>query len=131
MLVPAVLLLSRPLRAMQLGDDTAKGLGVSLERSRVGLIIVAVALAAIATSSAGPIEFVAFVAPPIARRLTRTSLTIVPAALGGGLLVLLADLIARRAFAPTELPVGVVTGVIGAPYLLWLLARANKVGRGG
>ena len=82
-------------------------------------------------SSAGPIEFVAFVAPPIARRLTRTSLTIVPAALGGGLLVLLADLIARRAFAPTELPVGVVTGVIGAPYLLWLLARANKVGRGG
>ena len=130
-LVPAVLLLSRPLRAMQLGDDTAKGLGVSLERSRVGLIIVAVALAAIATSSAGPIEFVAFVAPPIARRLTRTSLTIVPAALGGGLLVLLADVIARRAFAPTELPVGVVTGVIGAPYLLWLLARANKVGRGG
>jgi iron complex transport system permease protein len=45
--------------------------------------------------------------------------------------VLLSDLVARRAFAPTELPVGVVTGVVGAPYLLWLLARANRVGRGG
>jgi iron complex transport system permease protein len=85
----------------------------------------------VATASAGPIGFVAFVAAPVARRLTRTSLTIVPAALVGALLVLVADLIGRRMFAPTELPVGIVTGVIGAPYLLWLLARTNKVGRGG
>ena len=54
-----------------------------------------------------------------------------PAALVGALLVLLSDLVARRLFAPTELPVGVVTGVVGAPYLLWLLARSNRVGRGG
>jgi len=55
----------------------------------------------------------------------------VPAALTGAVLVLVADLVARRLFAPTELPVGIVTGIIGAPYLLWLIARANRIGRGG
>jgi iron complex transport system permease protein len=130
-LFPAVLWLARPLRALQLGDDTAKGLGVAVERSRVGLMVVAVALTAVATAAAGPIAFVAFVAPPIARRLVRTPLTLVPSALIGALLLLLSDLIARRAFAPIELPVGVITGVIGGPYLLWLLARANKIGHGG
>ena len=130
-LVPMVLYLARPLGALQLGDDTAQGLGIGVERSRLALLVVAVALAAVATASAGPVEFVAFVAPPIARRLTRTPLTIVPAALTGALVVLLADLIARRVFAPTELPVGVVTAIVGAPYLLFLLARANKIGRGG
>ena len=130
-LFPAVLFLARPLRAMQMGDDTAKGLGVRVERCRVALVIVGVALAAVATAAAGPITFVAFVAPPIARRLVRAPLTLVPAALAGALLLLLSDLVARRAFAPVELPVGVITGVIGGPYLMWLLARANKIGRGG
>ncbi|MEO8698352.1 MAG: iron chelate uptake ABC transporter family permease subunit [Acidimicrobiales bacterium] len=130
-LFPAVLILARPLRAMQMGDDTAKGLGVRVERCRVALIIVGVALAAVATAAAGPIAFVAFVAPPIARRLVHAPLTLVPAAMVGALLLLLSDLVARRAFAPVELPVGVVTGVIGGPYLMWLLARANKIGRGG
>jgi iron complex transport system permease protein len=116
---------------LQLGDDAAKGLGVSLERSRLGLVIVAVALAAMATAAAGPIIFVAFVSAPIARRLTRSPLTLVVAALVGALIMLLSDLVARRLFAPTELPVGVITGVVGAPYLLWLLARSNKVGAGG
>lgn len=128
---PVVLALAGPLRALQLGDATAVGLGVTVERARLTLVVVAVALAAAATASAGPIEFVAFVAAPIARRLTRSSLTLVPAALAGALLVVAADLIARRAFAPAELPVGIVTSIVGAPYLLWLLARANKVGRGG
>ncbi|MGH9153330.1 MAG: iron chelate uptake ABC transporter family permease subunit, partial [Acidimicrobiales bacterium] len=91
-----------------------------------------VGLAAVATASAGPIAFVALVAPQIARRLVRAAgATLVPSALVGAALVLLADLAARRAFAPTELPVGVVTGIIGAPYLLWLLARANRIGSGG
>lgn len=130
-LFPAVLYLARPLRGLQLGEDTAKGLGVPVERSRAVLIVVAVALAAVATASAGPVAFVAFVAPPIARRLVNAPLTLVPAALIGALLVLLSDLVARRVFAPTELPVGVVTGIVGAPYLLWLLARANRIGRGG
>lgn len=131
LLVPAVLALAQPLRMLQLGDDAARGLGLRVEWVRLALVVTGVALAAVATASAGPVAFVAFVAAPIARRLTRTSLTIVPAALAGSLLVLTSDLVGRRLFAPTELPVGVITGLVGAPYLLWLLARANSVGRGG
>jgi iron complex transport system permease protein len=130
-LVPAVLVLARPLRALQLGDDTARGVGLPVERSRAALIVVAVGCASVATAAAGPVAFVAFVAAPIARRLVRAPLTIVPAALAGALLVLASDLVARTAFSPTELPVGIVTGLVGAPYLLWLLARANRVGRTG
>ena len=130
-LVPAALVLARQLRVLQLGDDTAAGLGVPVERIRAALVVVGVGLAAVATAAAGPIAFVAFVSAPIARRLVRSPLTIVPAALTGAVLVLVADLVARRLFAPTELPVGIVTGIIGAPYLLWLIARANRIGRGG
>jgi iron complex transport system permease protein len=132
LLLPVTLALGRQLRLLELGDDTAKGLGARVEPARAGLIAAAVGLAAIATASAGPIAFVALVAPQIARRLVRTAgATLVPSALVGAALVLLADIAARRAFAPTELPVGIVTGIIGAPYLLWLLARANRIGAGG
>ncbi|MGH2944424.1 MAG: iron chelate uptake ABC transporter family permease subunit, partial [Solirubrobacteraceae bacterium] len=72
-----------------------------------------------------------FMAAPIARRLTRAPVTLVPAALTGALLVLVADLLGRRLFAPAEIPVGVITGIAGAPYLLWLLVRTNRVGAGG
>ena len=102
-----------------------------MQPARAALVLVAVALTAVATASAGPVAFVAFVAGPIARRLVHAPLTLVPAALVGALLLLVSDLIARRMFAPTELPVGVVTGILGAPYLLWLLARSNRIGRGG
>jgi iron complex transport system permease protein len=129
---PLLLVLARPLRGLQLGDDTAHGIGVSVERSRAGLVLVAVVLTAVATASAGPVNFVSFLAGPLAKRLTRSSgAALVPSALVGALLLLSSDLAARRVFAPTELPVGVVTGVLGAPFLLWLLARANRVGRGG
>jgi iron complex transport system permease protein len=130
-LAAALFALAGRLRTLQLGDDTAKGLGVRVESSRFALIIVAVALAGLGTAAAGPIAFVAFMGAPIARRLTRTPLALVPAALTGALLVTVADLAGRRLFAPDEIPVGVVTGVIGAPFLLWLLIRANKVGQGG
>ena len=89
------------------------------------------ACASVATAVAGPVSFVAFLAAPVARRLVRAPLTLVPAALAGSLLVLAADLVARTAFGTVELPVGIVTGLVGAPYLLWLLARANRVGRTG
>jgi len=130
-LVPALALLVGSLRTMQLGDDAAKGLGVRVERDRLLLVFVAVAFAAMATAAAGPIIFVAFVGAPIARRLTHDPLAMWTSALVGAVVVVLSDLVARRLFAPTELPVGVVTGVVGAPYLLWLLARTNRAGRGG
>ena len=131
-LLPVTLALARPLRALQLGDDTARGVGLRVEATKLGLVVSAVGLAALATASAGPVAFVALVAPQIARRLTNGSgVALVSAALTGAALVLLSDLAATRAFAPVQLPVGVVTAVVGAPYLLWLLARANRVGRGG
>jgi iron complex transport system permease protein len=123
--------LTSRLRALQLGDDTAKGLGVGVERSRLALLLLGVAAAGAGAAAAGPIMFVAFMAPPIARRLTGTPLTLAPAALAGALLVVGSDLAARTAFPSTEIPVGVITGIVGAPYLLWLLARANRIGRGG
>jgi iron complex transport system permease protein len=130
-LVPCCLLLGRQLQALQLGEDTAVGLGIRSGRIQAGLVLCAVGLCAVATASAGPVNFVAFMAPPISRRLTRSAgAGLVPAALVGATLVLLADIGGRELFG-AELPVGVVTGVIGAPYLLWLLARANRVGRGG
>jgi iron complex transport system permease protein len=130
-LAPAALVLGRSLRVLQLGDDTATSLGVPVARARAGLVLVAVALAAVATAAAGPVAFVAFVAAPIARRLARSPLALLPAALVGALLLLSSDLAARQLFTPTELPVGVVTGVVGAPYLLWLVARAGRIGQGG
>lgn len=131
-LLPAVLVLGRSLRLLELGDDTAKGLGARVEAARGCLIIVGVVLAAVATASAGPIAFVALVAPQVARRLVRSAgATLVPSALTGALLVVLSDVAARRLFAPTELPVGVVTGAVGGPYLLWLLARSNRIGTAG
>jgi iron complex transport system permease protein len=130
-LIPAALLLAARLRALQLGDDVARGLGVAVERSRLALLFVAVALAGVGTAAAGPVAFVAFLAPPIARRLARAPLSLLPAALSGALIVVIADTVGRRAFAPTEIPAGIFTGLCGAPYFLWLLARANRSGAGG
>ncbi|MGH9247788.1 MAG: FecCD family ABC transporter permease [Acidimicrobiales bacterium] len=131
-LVPAAIALARHLRMLELGDDAARGLGTRVETSRGALLLVGVALAALATASAGPVAFVALAAPQIARRLTGgRTLALLPAAACGALLLIGADLVARRLFAPTELPVGIFTAVLGAPYLLYLLARANKIGSGG
>jgi iron complex transport system permease protein len=130
-LVPATLALGPSLRLLMLGDDTAAGLGLRVERSRLVLVLVAVTLTALATAAAGPVEFVALLAAPIARRLVGSPLALVPSALVGAVLVLGADVVARQALPTTALPVGVVTGIIGAPYLLWLLARSNRVGAAG
>jgi iron complex transport system permease protein len=131
-LVPVTLALARHLRTLELGDEAATGLGAPVERARAGLILAATALAAIATASAGPIGFVALVAPQIARRLVGgRSLALLPAAACGALLLVTSDLIGRRALSPTEMPVGIITAVLGAPYLLLLLARANRIGSGG
>ncbi len=86
----------------------------------------------LATAAAGPIGFVALVAPQLARRLVAERVAgLFAAGALGALLVVASDLIAREIFAPTQLPVGVVTAFLGAPYLLILMARANRIGRGG
>jgi iron complex transport system permease protein len=131
-LVPFALTLGRQLRLLEMGDDAAKGLGARVERSRIALIVCAVGLAALGTASAGPIAFVAFIAPVLARRVVgHGHVALVPSMLMGSVITLASDLIARRMLAPTELPVGIVTSIIGAPYLLWLLWRANSIGSGG
>ena len=128
-LVPAVAILAGPLRMIELGDDTAAGLGIRVNLTRLGIVLTAVALAAVATSAAGPVSFVAFLAGPIARRFTRKA-SLPASALTGALIVLAADYFAAN-LAPllldgTVLPVGVVTGALGAPFLLWLLVTANR-----
>lgn len=126
-LVPVALLLTFVLGALQFGDDTARGLGVRLTGARSGLLLVAVGLAAMATASAGPIAFVALVVPQIALRCSGVARPpILASAVLGAVLVVGADLIARTAFGGIELPVGILTAVLGAPYLLYLLARRNR-----
>jgi len=131
-LLPCVAVLAPRLRILQLGDEAAGGLGVGVERTRLGLILVAVILVAAGTAFAGPVAFVAFVSAPIARRMLRTGgLALVPSALVGVLLVLASDLFAQHLLPGAgQVPVGIVTGVVGAPYLLWLLATANREGKG-
>jgi iron complex transport system permease protein len=129
-LVPLALAMNRSLAALELGDDAARALGVRVESCRLGLIAIAVALVGFSTAVAGPITFVALVAGPVAQRLLSTSQGgILAAGLVGASIVLASDLIAQQ-LAPVALPTGVVTGAVGAPYLLWLLARLNRGGRG-
>ncbi|MFF0574449.1 FecCD family ABC transporter permease [Streptosporangium saharense] len=131
-LLPAALALARPLRALELGEEVATGLGVPLERVKAGVMLVGVALTAAATAAAGPIAFVALAAPQVARRLTRASGPgILASALTGAAMLTGADLAAQRLLAPTQLPVGVLTGVMGGCYLVWLLAHEWRAGRTG
>ena len=103
-----------------------------VQRDRLALLLTGVGLIAFGTAAAGPIAFVALAAPQIALRLTRTAWPpLVASALTGSLAVLVGDLLAQRLLPDGELPVGVVTGVLGAPFLLWLLARGNRSGSGG
>lgn len=132
LLVPLTVLAARALPALQLGDEVAGGLGARVERDRLALLACATALAGVATAAAGPVGFVAFLSPPIARRLLPgRGAVLLPSAAVGAFLVSVADFAGQHLLDGTQLPVGIVTSVLGAPYLLWLLARANRVGRGG
>ncbi|PPF84113.1 iron-enterobactin ABC transporter permease [Subtercola sp. Z020] len=126
-LLPVLALTGSRLRALELGDDAAIGLGVRAEPTRLLLLVVGVALVAVVTAAAGPIGFVALAAPQIARRLTRSpGVALVPAAALGAALMLGSDVIAQRLIAPTQLPVGIVTVVIGGIYLVALLATQSR-----
>jgi iron complex transport system permease protein len=116
------------LRVLQLGDDTARGLGVPASRQRLVLLTLAVALAAVGTAAAGPLAFVAFVSAPIARRLVADGgPALVASALVGAVVVAAADFTGQHLMpGGAQVPAGVVTGAIGAPYLLWLLATSGR-----
>ena len=126
--VPVLLWQGRSLDLLQHGDDAAAALGVRVEATRLLSIVTAVVLIAFATAASGPIAFVAFLSGPIAARLVGPGGSLmVPAALSGALLVLTADLAGQFAF-DARYPVGVITGVLGAPYLVYLLVRTNRAG---
>jgi iron complex transport system permease protein len=123
-LLPLVVLTGRPLPVVELGSDTATGLGVGRRRTDL-LLLLAVVLGAVAVAAAGPIAFVAFLAGPIARALDRGATTLLGAALVGAVVVVASDCVADYAVPGGNYPVGVVTGAVGAPFLLWLLARGH------
>ncbi len=126
--VPLALILARHLDALNLGDDIAKGLGSRVEWQRSLLVLVGVALAGAGVATAGTIGFIGLIAPHLGRQLVGTNHQgLIPtSALLGGIIVVLADLLGRILFAPIEIPCGVVTAAIGAPYFLYLLIRHRQ-----
>lgn len=125
---PIFIYFSSHLEILELGEQAATSLGVSTNRIRVVLLVCAVLVIALATAVTGPIAFISFLAGPIARRLVGVGFSaLIPAGLIGVILVLAADLIGQFAFE-VRYPVGVITGIIGAPYLIFLLIKMNRKG---
>lgn len=125
-LAPVAMVLARPMRQLELGDDAAVATGLSADRVRLALAALGVALIAIVTAAAGPIAFIPLVAPQLARRLARSAgVALLPSALAGGLLLAAADWAAQHALG-FQLPVGVMTFNIGGLYFLWLLFREGR-----
>lgn len=116
------------LEVMRMGDDMATGLGVRLSLARLCIMVAAVGLVASATAVAGPVAFVAFLSGPVASRLFRHhGSMLLPAAMIGALLMLAADFTGQF-LLPSRYPVGIVTGMVGAPWLLALLIRDTRRG---
>ena len=130
-LVPVVVVgCGRALHVIEMGDDVARALGISVERVRLMTLAAAVLLTSFAAAAAGPVSFVALTAPQLARRLTRApGPNLIPSMLLGSVLLTCADLVAQHAVPGRQLPVGVVTGVLGGGYLIWLLAAGRRAGR--
>ncbi|MFC4099060.1 FecCD family ABC transporter permease [Paenibacillus xanthanilyticus] len=125
---PIVIALGKHLGLLELGEQAATSLGVNADITRIVLILSSVCMIALATAATGPIAFVAFLSGPIAKRLVGVGFSnVIPAGLVGVNLVLAADLIGQFAFE-VRFPVGIITGILGAPYLLFLLIRMNRKG---
>ncbi|WP_067831513.1 FecCD family ABC transporter permease [Actinomadura kijaniata] len=126
-LLPVALALSFPFGALAFDDDTARGLGVRMNATRAVLLLTAVLLTAAATAAAGPVAFVALASPQLAVRLVRAgSPPLLASALVGAAVTVWADVLGRTAFGSVELPVGILTAALGAPYLLYLLVRSGR-----
>ena len=125
-----IMLLGQHIKVLELGEQSAITLGLKTDQTRFLLILSSVFLIAFATAITGPIAFVAFLAGPIATKLVGTgNSNVLPSGMVGASLVIGADLIGQFAF-DTQFPVGVITGILGAPYLLFLLIRMNRKGGG-
>ncbi|WP_416139797.1 FecCD family ABC transporter permease [Halomonas sp. HK25] len=121
------LALSRSLTLMRFSDAVAAGLGVMLHRRRVQVLALSVLLTALAVAVAGPVGMVGLIGPEIARSLSSSrGVPLFASALAGALVMVLADLVGRLLLAPIELPVGIVTAVVGGPWLLWILLRPDS-----
>lgn len=126
-LVPVALTLSPALRVLEIGDDAAGSLGARPTAVRLVAVVVGVALVALVTAAAGPIAFIALVAPQIARRMTRSAgVGLIASGATGALLLVASDFIAQRLFAPLQLPVGIVTVSVGGLYFVWLLIQETR-----
>lgn len=124
-----VFLLSKPLSAYQLGEVYAQNMGVNIRLLRIGLVILSSILSACIVAFAGPISFVGIAAPHLVKKLLGTAkpILMIPACfLGGSVFCLLCDLLARTILAPSELSVGTVTAIFGAPVVLWVMAKHKK-----
>lgn len=130
LLVPLTLacaLLADRMHLLELGDDTATALGVNTGRVRILLVLIGVGFTAVVIALCGPIAFIALAAPQIARRITGSAgVTLTGSAAVGAVLLIASDLAAQRVFAPTQIPVGLVTVVLGGAYLVWLLIREAR-----
>lgn len=127
LLLPVALVLSFSFGALNFDEDTARGLGVRMNTSRATLLLVAVLLTATATAAAGPVAFVALACPQLAVRLVRTGTPpLLASTVLGAAVTVWADVLGRTAFGRIELPVGILTAALGAPYLLYLLVRSGK-----
>ncbi len=125
---PIIIVIGKRLDMLELGEQTATSLGVATDKTRLVLIISSVLIIALATAATGPIAFVAFLSGPIAKRLVGVGFSsLIPAGLVGIILVLASDLVGQFAFV-ARYPVGVITGILGAPYLIYLLIRMNRKG---
>jgi iron complex transport system permease protein len=127
--LPILLLACGPgLKILEMGDDAAAALGVPVRGLRTFALFTAALLVACAAAAAGPVAFVALIAPHLAKKLTRApGPNLIPSLATGALLVVGADWIAQH--APRALPVGVVTGIVGGAYLVWLLTMERRAGR--
>lgn len=124
-----VFLMSKPISAYQLGEGYAQNMGVNIKLFRVALILLSSILSACVTAFAGPISFVGIAVPHLVKSLLKTArpLLVIPACfLGGAVFCLSCDLIARTAFAPTELSISSVTAVFGAPVVIYIMIRRKR-----
>ena len=126
-LLLAALLLNTRMKLLEMGDDTAAALGVSVNKTRLTLMLVGVSLTAVTTAITGPISFISLAAPQIARRLNKEQqITLGGSAFVGALLLITADFIAQHGWHNSTLPVGLVTVSLGGFYLVYLIIREGK-----